>query len=398
MTESQPEMLLYCPSSFGGIPDYAHHQAEALGEMGISVLMLCPPDYPHQSRYYRQERSLPGGRDRPKGKLRRVVCLVAELLRGHAILARRVRELGCRRVLLASYGEYLAPLWAWRFRRLRRGGVFFAAVVHDPVRDFVLGPARWHRMSISEGYSFLDHVFVHEEIELDTGSRHYEIPRTVIPHGPYPFPDASRGRPEIRKELGIPENAKLFLSFGHLRDGKNLHLILEAMGEVPQAWLLVVGSEAGTGHRRSSDYQEKARELGVDPRCRWVIGFAEPEKVADFFEAADATLLTYNAQFRSASGVLNVAARYRRPVVASCGKGNLASMVQRYELGPWVEADSAVEIARGMKELLKQGEMPDWNRYLSENSWKENARIVSEAMSFKCQEDSKAGGNREESQ
>lgn len=391
----KPELLLYCPSSFGGIPDYAHYQAEALGKMGVSVLMLCPSDYPHLPKSYRQERSLPSGRDRPKWKLQRMVRLVTELLMGYAILAKWTSELSCRRVLLASYGEYLAPLWAWRFRRLRKKGSFFAAVVHDPVRDFVLGPPWWHRCSISEGYSFLDHVFVHEEIELDTGKRHYEIPRTVIPHGPFPFPKAARKREEIRLELDIPETAKVFLSFGHLRDGKNLDLILEALGDVPDAWLVVVGSEAGTGHRRSSDYQKQARELGVDLRCRWVIGFAKPERVADYFEATDFALLTYNSQFRSASGVLNVAIRYRRPVVVSCGRGNLASMVQKYDLGPWVEPDSGSEIARGMKVVLAGEQSPRWEAYLSDNSWEENARLVAAAMSLESAGGSRVEQNRE---
>jgi len=302
------------------------------------------------------------------------------MLKGYALLAKRTRELKCRRVLLASYGEYLAPLWAWRFRKLRRNGVRFGAVIHDPVRDFVLGPKRWHRWSVSEGYSFLDDGFLHEAINLDTGSRRYSIHQTVVPHGPYPFPDATRPRAEVRTELGIPQDAHLFLCFGHLRDGKNLNLILEALCKVPDAWVLVAGTEAGTGHVTSAKYLKQAEQLGVDSRCRWVIGFASPELVADFFEATDFALLTYEARFRSASGVLNVAARYRRPVVASCGESNLATTVQTYQLGPWVEPDCADEIARGMQELLDQSPAPQWDRYLAENSWERNAKLVIDAM------------------
>ncbi|MDF1712696.1 MAG: glycosyltransferase family 4 protein [Akkermansiaceae bacterium] len=381
MTQARAtNLLIYCPSSFGGIPDYAHHQAEALGRSGIFVRMLCPPDYPHKAIAYEQERCLPGGGERARSKVRRVVSLVREMLRGYSILAKRIKELGCRRVLLASYGEYLAPLWAWRLRKLKRKGVFFGAVVHDPVRDFVLGPKWWHRWSISEGYSFLADAFVHEAITLDTGTRKYPIRQTVIPHGPFPFPSAIRTKAEVRAELGIPMDASLFLCFGHLRNGKNLNLILEAMSEVAEAWVLVAGTEAGTGHINSAKYQKLAEQLGVDSRCRWVIGFASPELVADFFEATDFALLTYEARFRSASGVLNVAARYRCPVVASCGESNLATTVQTYELGPWVEPDRADEIARGMQELLNQGATPQWDRYLAENSWERNAELVIDAM------------------
>lgn len=55
-----------------------------------------------------------------------------------------VRE-GFRRVLMASYIEYLAPIWAPRLRNLSRSGIVFGAIVHDPVRDYVVGPSWWHR-------------------------------------------------------------------------------------------------------------------------------------------------------------------------------------------------------------------------------------------------------------
>lgn len=375
-SSSPPDLILFCPSSFGGIPDYAHHQAEALGRAGGSVLMLCPPDYPHRAEHYRQDKCLPGGGARPANKLVRVGKLVSEMMGGYRVLAKRVRESGAKRVLMASYGEYLAPLWAWRMRALRKEGVIFGAVVHDPVRDFVVGPKLWHQWSISEGYSYLDHAFVHEPIQLDTGARKVELRTHVIPHGPYPFPDPVRTRSEVREELGIPESVPLFLSFGHVRDGKNLGLVLEAMAKVRDAWLLVVGTEAGTGHTKSADYRKKAEDLGIADRCRWIIGFASPEEAANCFIAADFALLTYERRFRSASGVLNVAARYRRPVLASCGESNLASAVKNYRLGPWVEPDRADEIARGMKDILTSSPEPEWSRYAEENSWERNAELV----------------------
>ncbi len=281
---------------------------------------------------------------------------------------------------MATYSEYLAPLWAWRFRRWRKKGVVFGAVAHDPVRDFVVGPVRWHRWSVSAGYSFLEKAFVHEPIALDTGNPPQPVETHVIPHGSYPFPEATQSREQVRAGLDIPPLVPLFLSFGHLRDGKNLKLIIEAMGRVPEAWLLVMGTEAGSGHITSTEYQSMARQAGVADRCRWVIGFASAEEAANHFMAADFALLTYQAGFRSASGVLNVAARYRRPVVASCGESNLASSVRRYGLGVLVPADDSGEIAGGMRAVLDRSPAPRWEDYDRENSWQRNAELVRHAM------------------
>lgn len=373
----QPESILYfCPSSFGGIPDYAHQQAEALGRSGCRVIMLCQPEFPHRSQAYEQDRCLPAEGIRARFRPVRILKLVVGQLDGFRILDRKIRATKARHVIMASYSEYLAPLWAWRFRRWRKHGVVFGAVAHDPVRDFVVGPLWWHRWSISEGYSFLDHAFVHESIILDTGSRRQPVATTIIPMGSLPFPDPPDSRTSTRTRLRIPDDAPLFLSFGHLRDGKNLRLILKALVQVPTAWLLVAGTEAGSGHTSSAEYQKIAAELGVGDRCRWLIGFATAEQAADYFNAADHALLTYQASFRSASGVLNVSVRYRRPVVASCGESNLASSVEHYDLGFRVAADDAGEIARGMRRMLSEPLVPRWDAYEQENSWETNATRV----------------------
>jgi glycosyltransferase involved in cell wall biosynthesis len=373
-------LVYYCACSHGGIADYAHQQAEAIASSGWRVLMLCPTDYPHEPIRYQQDRCLPGTQNRNPFKAVRLLKLVGHLLSCYKILDRRIRETGSQRVLLATYSEYLAPLWAWRLRRLRRSGVVFGAIAHDPVRDFVVGPKWWHTWSISHGYSFLDHVFVHEAIEIDTGVPKQNVKVTIVPHGYYPFPEPTRKRLEVRDKLGIPHDAKLFLSFGHLRDGKNLSKILQALVDVQTAWLLVAGTEAGTGNTKSSEFMKLAKEMGVAARCRWHIDYVPPEVAADFFEAADYVLLTYSSQFRSASGVLNVAARYRKPVVASCGPGNLATTVRQYSLGIYVEPDRVNEITRGMQQICKFPPIPEWDRYASENSWELNAERVVRAF------------------
>lgn len=379
-----PDFLLFCPSSLGGIPDYAHHQAEALGSTGCRVTMLCPEDFPHLAKSYRQDRCFLKATRRSGPRLARAAKLAMTMLAGYQILEHKIRETGAKHVLMSTYSEYLGPLWAWRLRRLRKQGVIFGAVAHDPVRDFVVGPLWWHRRSISSGYSYLNHVFVHEPIDLDTGSPEQQVLTHVIPHGPYPFPEPVRPREETRLALEIPENAPLFLSFGHLRDGKNLNLILEAMTQIPEAWLLVAGTEAGNSHSKSQDYQNLATSLGVAERCRWEIGFASPETTADFFTAADFVLLTYSATFRSASGVLNLAVRYQKPVVASCGESNLASCVERYHLGVRVGADQREEIARGMRKLIIEVIEPNWNKYGMDNSWTTNAQLVQMAFEPSC--------------
>jgi glycosyltransferase involved in cell wall biosynthesis len=207
----------------------------------------------------------------------------------------------------------------------------------------------------------------------------------------------------------------VFLAFGQIRDGKNLDLFLRAMTRLPEnVKLLVAGKGDSESSRPAAYYQKLAQELGVAERCRWDIRRIPDEEVGDIFAACDVVLLTYSANFRSASGVLNAAVSARKPVLASCGGGPLKTVVEKYHLGVFVEPDDFEEIVRGASKFVPNSatvEMPAkdsgfsklvpnyatdepatrhsllatpppaWDRYECENSWEENARKVLEAFS-----------------
>jgi glycosyltransferase involved in cell wall biosynthesis len=296
------------------------------------------------------------------------------------VLARHIREHKFSHVLFASYFEYLAPLWASSLERLANDGVVFGAVVHDPVRDFVLGPHWWHRWSIARGYSFLREAFVHEPIDLDTVRPMPRLRTTVIPHGVYSFPDATETRDAARARLGIPPGSHVMLSFGHIRDGKNLDLVLHAMRQFPDLHLLVAGAAQSSGQKPAEFYQNLAREFGVADRCHWKIGYVNNSETGNLFAASDVALITYSRAFRSASGVLNAAVFFRKPCIASAGQGNLSTMVQKFDLGVWVEPDNADALARGIDRWMISPPKPRWDDYCSENSWQRNAEIVLRQM------------------
>lgn len=373
------KLLYYSPASYGGIADYAHEQANALVELGVEVTFLCTPRYPtgrgekYQIVPILQEitptKSLPH-------KAIKALHFTLVTLANVTQLTRFIEEKDFQYVLLGSYVEYLAPLWSGRLRRLAKKVVVFGAVVHDPVRDFVVGPRWWHRWSIACGYSFLREAFVHEAIELDTVRPMPQLRTTVLPHGIYRFPEANLSREEMRVRLDLPLDAKVMLAFGHIRDNKNLDLVIRAMVNFPDLYLIVAGKEQSTGQRPVAFYQELASNLGIANRCRWQVQFIPDTEVANWFTAADIILLTYSKSFRSASGVLNTAVSYRKPCLVSSGEGALRSVVQNYELGLWVNPDDEKAIANGIREWLENSFVPQWDRYVDENSWKLNAKLV----------------------
>jgi len=373
------KLLYYSPWSYGGLSDYAHSLSNAIADLGIDVTILCSPHYPtgrgelYQHLPILQE--IVSNNPLPNKILRRL-RFAKITIRNYFKLVEVIKNNQFEYVLMGAYAEYFAPIWSPPFRQLAQKGIIFGAIIHDPVRNTVLGPFWWHRWSIACAYSFLREAFVHESIELDTVQSVPGLRTTVIPHGPYQFGSPSLTKESARVRFNLPNDSKVMLAFGHIRDNKNLDLILQAMVQIPDVYLVVAGREQSASERPARFYQELATSLGVLKRCRWYSRFIQSNEIANFFEAADFILLTYSVSFRSASGVLNTAVYYRKPCLVSSGKGSLKTVVQEYELGVWIEPDNIDSISSGIRELIETPPKPNWSRYMHENSWTASAESI----------------------
>jgi len=451
--------------------EYAIQQAAAIAQEGVEVYFLCKPSFPVERlgagiilEKFQEPRGARGESRGLAGKLstiwrltlgqRRNAKQVAKLAyqlaqpssTRHQLLATRDRPGSAEVVVLfACFKEYFSPFWVWPLKRLARRGVVIGTIAHDPIRDFVVGPLWWHRWSVRLAYSFVSHVFVHDNTVVDFGGRQPErIQVHQIPHGPYEVCEPKIGRLEMRMRLGfdsglttiehggkceneqpkvgpkgervgtiesksaadeVPSPATsysalatpaspdvVFLAFGQIRDGKNLDLFLKAMPSLPEhVKLLVAGKGDSSSSKAPQFYQKLADDLGVSHRCRWDIRRIPEDEVGDFFAAADIVILTYSANFHSASGVLNAAVSARRPVLASSGEGPLKKAVQRYRLGVFVSPDNLECIVQGARTLVNtlgnsrasSIATPEWELYDFENSWEINANRVVSALMIK---------------
>jgi len=373
------KLLYYLPWSYGGLSDYAHPLSNAITDLGIDVTILCSPHYltgngeRYKCSFILQE--IVSNNPSPN-KILRGLRFARITIQNYFKLVEVIKNDQFEYVLMGAYAEYFAPIWSPPFRQLAQKGVIFGAIIHDPVRNTVLGPLWWHRWSIACAYSFLREAFVHESTELDTVWSIPGLRTTVIPHGSYQFGSPSLTKEVARASFNLPHGSKVMLAFGHIRDNKNLDLILQAMVQFPDVYLIVAGREQSASQLPAGFYQELATSLGVSERCRWYVRFIQNDEIANFFEASDFVLLTYSGSFCSASGVLNTAVYYRKPCLVSSGKGSLKTVVQEYELGVWIEPDNINSISSGICKLIETPPKPNWNRYMQENSWTASAESI----------------------
>lgn len=379
---TKQKLVYFCTESTGGYAKYTKFQAEALEARNPgSIIWVSPLEHPPPSHISHHREIPPPFKPSSMG-LPSALDFLCRTLSNYRELDKILASEKAACVLMPCWGEYFSPFWAWRLRKWQRKGVRFGAIIHDPVRDFVLGPTLWHRNSVSQAYSFLDVAYVHEDIALDTGWPQRQIKAVTIPHGPYTVPVGLERIDEIRTQFAIPSSAYVILFFGHVRDGKNLDLLLRAIKSYPEVWLIVAGKEQSSSQKPVAFYKDLATKLGIADRCCWVSSYIPEDEIWKYFVMADSLALTYNEKFTSASGVMNINVQFKKPVLVSSGEGPLQKITNDYNLGVWVKPDSLDALVKGIAELRSKADWNpvNWVRYESSNSWKVNAQRIWDSL------------------
>lgn len=305
--------------------------------------------------------------------------MIWQIIIGRFVLAWQIWKQRPDLVLLDSYVEYLSPFWIWPHWILAKlGRVRYAANLHDPVRSYAVGPLWWHRLSVRLAYLPLDFVLVHEQLAKPSPVPAY-VRVELVPHGLYEIHGLGPDRTAVRREWGVSDGQKVFLAFGYVRDGKNLELAVRALVRIPEVFLVVAGSVASAKDKSFAFYRGLAAEIGVADRCLFIEGFVPDADLGKYFVGTDFVLLTYSASFHSQSGVLNIAAKARKPVLASASFSALTECVKNYALGINVTPDSLNAVIAGMRDLLETPPQPRWDDYEAASAWEKNAIGVLQA-------------------
>ena len=133
-------------------------------------------------------------------------------------------------MIFGSFSEILAPIWVPFFKLKIKNNVKFAVVPLDPIRDRIIGPNKWlHYKLVDLAYSIFSEIYLHSKVNLPINKTSLKQRINIIEHGPLIYPEYPNGRAETRKQLGLNNNDRILLSFGFIRNNKNINLIIEAL-------------------------------------------------------------------------------------------------------------------------------------------------------------------------
>jgi glycosyltransferase involved in cell wall biosynthesis len=155
--------------------------------------------------------------------------------------------------------------------------------------------------------SHCDRLIVHSEYAKKAVTSQYRLTGEVakvcvVPHGNYidVYPNAVSGE-QARRQLGLSDNAKVFLFLGQIRSYKGIPQLLEAFVKIndPAAVLIIAGRP------NTQEVQEQLIALvGGKNNIRTFFEYIPKDQIQIYVNAADAVVLPFQEIFTSGSLLL----------------------------------------------------------------------------------------------
>ena len=220
-------------------------------------------------------------------------------------------------------------------------------------------------------------VAMSEKVKADLLSLRPDAKVILLPHPLYVQFGTPLPMPEARRELGIPDDRKVALFFGFIRDYKGLDLLIEAMAKLPSDHVLVI---AGEPYGDMAKYHEAIARYGLKDRIADHIRYIADQEVPLFFSAADAVVLPYKSATQS--GITAIAYHFGTPVIAT-DVGGLKESVEHGRTGLIVDRPESGAIAEAIAGFHASGRASAYRTRIAELreelSWK---RFAGQLVAF----------------
>ena len=218
-------------------------------------------------------------------------------------------------VVYPWWTTFWSPATAWLLKKLRNLNVPVKVLVHNalPHEEGWLDK-QLTKFALKDARSFITMA------EKETNRLKAVVnPLSTIETTTHPiyaqFPKSGLSKPELREELGLPQDKTVALFFGFVRPYKGLKVLLDAFGllEKDKAELHLV--VAGEFWDDKSEYERQITDLGVSERVTIRADYIPDAEVGMYFEVADFFVAPYLDG--SQSGSIKLAMAYNLPLIVS---------------------------------------------------------------------------------
>jgi D-inositol-3-phosphate glycosyltransferase len=199
-------------------------------------------------------------------------------------------------------------------------------------------------------FKYVDYfVMLSKKVQADLLKLKPEAKNKILPHPIYSNFGEPIDKKEARKFLNLPEDGKLILFFGFIRDYKGLDILLEAM-KILNAELNIKLIVAGEYYSNEEKYRRIINALGIQNQLYLFTDFIPTSKVKFYFSACDAVILPYRNATQS--GIVQIAMNFHKPVIAT-NVGGIPEVISDNSSGFIVKNESPQDLAKAIKNFYK---------------------------------------------
>ncbi|MEO8733847.1 MAG: glycosyltransferase, partial [Flavobacteriales bacterium] len=249
--------------------------------------------------------------------------------------------------VLRYWMPFFAPAMGSVAGHLRKAGVKVISIVdnalpHEP-HFYDSSLTRWF-LRRNDGLIAMTERVEQDILRLRPDANVHRMPHPLYDHFGTPMT-----RAEAREKLGLPDDARVLLFFGLIRDYKGLDLLIEAFGMLDERYHLVIAGEP------YGDFGDHGKLIEASPQRGHIhvqTRYIADAEVPGFFGAADAVVLPYRSATQS--GITAIAYHFGVPVIAT-DVGGLREALNDGRTGILVPEVSASAIAAGIVQFFAKG-------------------------------------------
>lgn len=222
---------------------------------------------------------------------------------------RKIRDWKPDVLIVRYWMSYFAPSLGYITRRIKKHckvvSILDNVVPHEP--RFFDTPLTRYFLKGSTGHVTLCEAVAQDLLRIRPDARHIVMQHPLYSHFGEKIP-----REEAEKKLGLAHGKKNILFFGLIRHYKGLDILLEAFGQLPEDYQLII---AGEPYGSFSPYSDIIGRLPYKENIVMNLKYIKDSEVKYFFSAADLAVLPYRSATQS--GISSVSYHFEVPMVVT---------------------------------------------------------------------------------
>lgn len=288
--------------------------------------------------------------------------------------ARKIKKLKPDYINMQWWHPYFSPCYTGLSMLTRKIPKIFVCHNVFPHERFPLDKFLT-RTVLKKGKAYITHSAMDaEDLKSIVAAPNYET--TVLPvHNSFKMKNLTKS--QARLAADVPEDKKILLFFGFVREYKGLRHIINAMPEIVKydsnIRLMIVGEFRSD----KENYLEQIKKLNVGNNIDIVDGYIPDSGIEKYFAASDLIVLPYESATQS--GIVQIAYGFEKPVIAT-NVGGLPEVIADGKTGYIVEPKNPKALAEAVIRFFDENKSEEFTENVRKEAYRYSWDRMNEAV------------------